>query len=352
MYPSTIRHGLARPSLLFTTMESALHAGASVTSNTGTTAASSSSSSSFSSSSTSSSSFLPIHRIHLPSVDSTNTYAKQNAHKFPSRSLTVITTDEQTAGRGRLGRVWKSSEKNQDITLTFTFPLDPTVLPYAYQLSPLLSIAAVRALAKVQVTATIKWPNDIIVGNCCKLGGILCELESVVVESPPDSTSTSSSSSTMWAALGIGLNINSEPEVLNIARPVWPLTTLYAESNKQIRYNVDEITTYLINEMGTMLPVFFKEGFQPFHQEYEKYSILLGKYVQFRIEDNRIVKGKVTSIGKDGKLYIQSLPVSSSSSVVGDTKFSEDMNIRGYLSGEVSGIELIPGEQMIEGMHD
>ena len=334
MYVPTIRQGLARPSLLFTTMESV---------------ANTSSSSISSLSSTNSIILPPIHRIHLLSVDSTNTYAKQNVSTFPPHSLTVITTDEQTAGRGRLGRIWKSSTKNQDITMTFTFPLPKLSISSAYQLSPLLSIAAVRALAKVQVSATIKWPNDIIISNCKKIGGILCELESVPILSFTSSTSSTSTSfftsesySGMWAALGIGLNINSEPEVLNISRPVWPLTTLYAESNKQIIYDIDFITNTLIEELQCMLPIFLEKGFEPFHNEYEKYSILLGKLIQFRIEDNSIVKGKVHSIGTDGKLYIKVYSTNNSES-------SSIPQIQGYLSGEVSGIELIPGENMIEG---
>ncbi len=123
---------------------------------------------------------LALVRRHLPSVDSTNTYARAHLATFDPDAVTMVTADEQTAGRGRLGRVWKSVGKATDITATFTFKIPAETMPVAYQLSPLLSLADARALrSSCGVDAVIKWPNDIIVGSHNKVGGILCELEHV-----------------------------------------------------------------------------------------------------------------------------------------------------------------------------
>jgi len=91
---------------------------------------------------------MDVVRKHLASVDSTNTYAKAHINEFEPSALTVITADEQTAGRGRGDRVWKSSSGALDITVTFVFPVPKHSMAYSYQLSPLIATCAVRVLRK------------------------------------------------------------------------------------------------------------------------------------------------------------------------------------------------------------
>jgi BirA family biotin operon repressor/biotin-[acetyl-CoA-carboxylase] ligase len=164
-----------------------------------------------------------VVRVHLAEVGSTNTYAKEHARGFDAGAVTVVTADAQTLGRGRMDRTWVSGAG--DIKATFAFRLPPASLPTAYQLSPLLAVAARRALRTLRgggasdapaLDVGLKWPNDLIAGGCRKLGGILCELEDV-------------GQGGFCAVLGVGINVNSTPEALDVARPVWPLTTLRAE---------------------------------------------------------------------------------------------------------------------------
>jgi biotin-[acetyl-CoA-carboxylase] ligase BirA-like protein len=160
---------------------------------------------------------LRIVRTHLATIDSTNTYAKSRIGSFDPEVLTVVTADEQTAGRGRGDRVWRSGNGAQDITATFAFPVPRPVMPHAYQLSPLIALVAARVLhAELGVRLSIKWPNDLIYDSRRKVGGILCELEG-------------GPAGVYWACLGIGINCNSSPADLGVARPLWPLTTLSAE---------------------------------------------------------------------------------------------------------------------------
>jgi BirA family biotin operon repressor/biotin-[acetyl-CoA-carboxylase] ligase len=104
----------------------------------------------------------------------------------------VLAAEEQTAGRGRMGRSWVSPPR---AALTFSLLLRPeTVSPGRRGWLPLLAgvsvASAVRAAARVD--ARLKWPNDVLVGPA-KLGGILAEAvgDAVVV--------------------GIGLNVSTEP---------------------------------------------------------------------------------------------------------------------------------------------
>jgi BirA family biotin operon repressor/biotin-[acetyl-CoA-carboxylase] ligase len=104
----------------------------------------------------------------------------------------VLAAEEQTAGRGRMGRSWLSPPR---AALTFSLLVRPdTVSPARRGWLPLLAgvsvASAVRAVTGVD--ARLKWPNDVLVGPA-KLGGILAEAvgDAVVV--------------------GIGLNVSTEP---------------------------------------------------------------------------------------------------------------------------------------------
>jgi BirA family transcriptional regulator, biotin operon repressor / biotin---[acetyl-CoA-carboxylase] ligase len=87
---------------------------------------------------------------------------------------TVLVAETQTAGRGRLGRRWASPPR---AGLTFSVLLCPGSVPPALLgwlplLAGVATAASVRAVAAVD--ATLKWPNDVLVGER-KLGGILAE---------------------------------------------------------------------------------------------------------------------------------------------------------------------------------
>lgn len=97
---------------------------------------------------------------------------------------TLVTAAEQTAGRGRQGRVWAAPPGSA--LLASLVLRDPPPL-----LSLRAGVAACDAIEAI-AGARIKWPNDIVVGErLAKLGGIL-------VEGRPQEG---------WAVLGIGLNV-------------------------------------------------------------------------------------------------------------------------------------------------
>ena len=185
---------------------------------------------------------LRVVRVHLPSVDSTNKYATAHVRTFDPHVVTVVTADEQTAGRGRMGRVWKSGA--DDVKATFAFALPAHAVATAYQLSPLVAVVATRVLRRQGVDVGIKWPNDLMIAGSRKFAGILCELEHVLGEGPADPPR-------YWAALGIGINVNSAKEALEEAvgpRPVWPLTTLRSETGRT--YDVTALADELVAEFA------------------------------------------------------------------------------------------------------
>jgi BirA family biotin operon repressor/biotin-[acetyl-CoA-carboxylase] ligase len=266
---------------------------------------------------------LLINRIHLSSVGSTNSYARAHASSFDLRSLTVVTADEQTAGRGRGDRAWSSGGAD-DVKLTFAFGVPQARVASAYLLSPLLSVAAVRALrgAGVAGDVGIKWPNDVVMGGARKVGGVLCEMEGA-------------SGGDFVAALGIGLNVNSLPEALAVARAAWPLTTLRAERPDRARLCVHALTEALVAEFAAALRVFAASGWAPFAAEYAAASVLLGRRVRFCADaPGAVVEGVAAAFSDDGALLLR----------------QDDGALRAFLAGEVTGVVL--ADALVEGFRE
>jgi BirA family transcriptional regulator, biotin operon repressor / biotin---[acetyl-CoA-carboxylase] ligase len=121
-------------------------------------------------------------RVHHRLTDSTNERAKQLAAAGASHG-TLVTADEQTAGRGRQGRAWTAAPGSAVLMSLVLRELDERL--------PLT--AAVAIADALPVEATIKWPNDVWIQGR-KVAGILVEGR------PQDG----------WAVLGVGLNVGTE----------------------------------------------------------------------------------------------------------------------------------------------
>ncbi|MFA6438211.1 MAG: biotin--[acetyl-CoA-carboxylase] ligase [Bacteriovoracaceae bacterium] len=126
------------------------------------------------------------------SIDSTNTFAK-NVERIIAPHGTVVIAEEQTAGRGRLQRNWRSTKGEN---LLFTVILYPEFDVEKIVLLPFVgSLAVVDAIETVTgLTATCKWPNDVLI-NSKKICGMLLE-------------SSSGSAGIERIVLGIGVNVN------------------------------------------------------------------------------------------------------------------------------------------------
>ena len=140
---------------------------------------------------------------HLRLTDSTNERARELA-VAGAPSGTVVTADEQSAGRGRHGRAWTAPPGKALLCSAVLGPLDSShrLLPLAV---PLAVADAAEALAPV--SCQVKWPNDVWVERR-KLAGVLIEAR------PPE-----------WAVIGVGLNLAIEPDEFP-AQLRWPATSL------------------------------------------------------------------------------------------------------------------------------
>jgi BirA family biotin operon repressor/biotin-[acetyl-CoA-carboxylase] ligase len=133
--------------------------------------------------------------LYLSTVESTNTLAMQLAYERPEEGL-VILTESQTAGRGRQGRRWIDVPGCNVLMSILLRPLFPPNI-----LVMISSLAVVDTIADIcQVTAAIKWPNDVLIEDR-KVAGIL-------IETGHDSGGQ------MVAVAGIGINVNGKIEEL------------------------------------------------------------------------------------------------------------------------------------------
>ncbi len=130
---------------------------------------------------------------YVPILDSTNTVAMKLVQEGHAEEGFVVLTDSQTAGRGRLGRHWVDTFGYNVLSSTVLMPRFPLSL-----LVMLASLAVVDTIDAVcDVTATIKWPNDVLIEER-KVAGILIE-------------TTHNRTGQMVAIMGIGVNVYSYP---------------------------------------------------------------------------------------------------------------------------------------------
>lgn len=156
--------------------------------------------------------------VYLPVCDSTNGVARRLADAGIEHGSLVI-TDYQTSGRGRLDRRWQAPAGS---SLLFSVLLRGRPLPEQFQkLTMLAGLATADACSEVTgLGIALKWPNDLLVGGR-KVAGILSELglTGQLVD---------------HAVVGVGVNVNLDPLELG-ERLLMPATSLGHELGKPVQ---------------------------------------------------------------------------------------------------------------------
>ncbi len=139
--------------------------------------------------------------IHIDETDSTNHWLMQQGG-----DCCVVVADYQTAGKGCGTNAWESE---RGMNLTFSILIHPEDLPASrqFRITEVTSVALCETLEEyLPRQVTIKWPNDIYVGDC-KLCGMLIEnrLQGSVIRD---------------SIIGIGLNVNQRVFLSDAPNPV------------------------------------------------------------------------------------------------------------------------------------
>jgi BirA family biotin operon repressor/biotin-[acetyl-CoA-carboxylase] ligase len=140
--------------------------------------------------------FTDIRRFD--SLDSTNRYLLDEARAGAPEGVVAV-ADHQTAGRGRLGRVWEAPPGANLLVSVLMRPDLPS--DQRHLVTAVVALAAVDAVAEVAGAAVgVKWPNDLLAPDGRKLAGVLAEADlsapvTGVALVPP-------------VVVGIGVNVN------------------------------------------------------------------------------------------------------------------------------------------------
>lgn len=137
-------------------------------------------------------------------LDSTNNEAERLMGP-DLEDRTVILTYKQTAGRGQMGNSWES-EPDKNVLMTVVFRPDELAVENQFDLSMMISLAVYDVVSRYVQGCTIKWPNDIYVGEK-KIAGILIEqnIKGRFVET---------------SLCGLGLNVNQGKFSESLPNPV------------------------------------------------------------------------------------------------------------------------------------
>jgi BirA family biotin operon repressor/biotin-[acetyl-CoA-carboxylase] ligase len=224
--------------------------------------------------------FIGKKIYYFDAVSSTMDIAWQLGIKGSSEG-TLVLAEQQTKGRGRLGRIW-FSPKYKGIYMSLI--LKPKMLPA--QASILTLLAAVSICEAIKATlaleARIKWPNDIWLEQK-KLGGILTELNAETDE-------------INFVVVGIGLNVNNDKKTL-----VSSATSL--KEHKKENINRVNLLQEILRKMEENY-LSLGKGPQPILRKWREYSITLGKRIKVYCQ-KRHVEGQAVDIDLDGGLLVR-----------------------------------------------
>lgn len=240
--------------------------------------------------------FIGKNIVHLDTVDSTNNYAKSIANDVADG--TVVISEEQTSGKGRLGRVWKSKSGDGIWMSIIVKPdISPTGAPF---LTLIAGASIVKGLQNLGVDASIKWPNDVII-NRKKICGILTELSAEIER-------------INYVVVGIGINVKT----LEFPKDIEDKgTSLFKEGFKLSRLDI------------------VKEIFKEFEKLYNSY--ILDRNVQDTIkickEHSLLINQDVYLIKDDGRELVRCIDINENGNLVVKDR---DNNIKEIFSGEVS----------------
>lgn len=196
---------------------------------------------------------------------------------------TLVWSLEQTDGRGRRGRDWKSPTGNLYTSLI----LRPEVpLREAAQLGFVAALAVYDALGNIGPAGHqvhCKWPNDILL-NEKKVAGILLESQGGGAEEPAD-----------WIILGMGLNVTSHPEDTE-----FPATSLrYEGFTSTLEETISAYTKSFLSWTNRWLD----RGFDPIRKDWQWRCIGKGDPIEVRLE-NQTLTGIFEDIDEDGALLL------------------------------------------------
>ena len=227
----------------------------------------------------------------LPQIDSTNTELMRRFRAAGPDACgpVLLVAEQQTAGRGRMGRSWQSSV-GDSLTFSLGLPLQPADWS---GLSLAVGISIAESLEPGNPAAPairLKWPNDLWLGDAsgeAKLAGILVE--------------TASWGEQRYVVIGVGINVRPMAQPLAPAGAGQP-AALAPGALQTLLPGIDVAQTLLrvAAPLVQAVQAFGLFGFAPFQARFAARDALAGRAVQ--LSDG--TQGVAHGVGENGALLV------------------------------------------------
>lgn len=220
---------------------------------------------------------LPVRVV--PRCGSTNAALLEEQGTGPL----LLAAEEQTAGRGRRGRRWRSAP---GAGATFSILRRMRCAPAALSgLSLAVGVACARALRILGAGETqVKWPNDLVIRDA-KLGGILIETRVGAGET--------------LVVVGIGINCHGDPGLARrLRREVAALDQFVPAPSR------NAVIAAVAREAMAALETFEHAGLAPFVDEWAALHAHEGSRLKVRLADGRTLSGLAKGIAASGALRL------------------------------------------------
>jgi BirA family biotin operon repressor/biotin-[acetyl-CoA-carboxylase] ligase len=221
---------------------------------------------------------------YFQKLSSTNTAAKEQAEKG-GKEGTVIISETQAQGHGRLNRPWISPRGGVWLSIILRPEIAPEEAP---KITLITSVAVARTLDRLyDLKPEVKWPNDVLVDGK-KICGILTE-------------ASTSGKKVSIIVVGIGINANFTLEALPDN-----LRTAATTLKEVVKRNVDreKLVCALLKEFEECYELFRARKFEALLEEWRKMTVFLGKRVEI-VSFGESWVGRAIDVDASGALIVE-----------------------------------------------
>jgi BirA family transcriptional regulator, biotin operon repressor / biotin---[acetyl-CoA-carboxylase] ligase len=221
--------------------------------------------------------------LRYDSIGSTNDGAKSLARDGAAEG-TLVWAGEQTAGRGRRGRLWLSPPGNLYVSIVMRPAAAPARAAQLGFVAALALAESVGALCGTALDIRCKWPNDILVAGR-KLAGILLESE-ITDDRTVD-----------FVVIGAGANLASQPNDVE-----YPATSLAEQGFPEV--DPAQLLQAFIRGFDRWARIWREEGFAPIRAAWLARAAGLGTEIRVRLERSTLF-GRFLDLDEGGSLVIE-----------------------------------------------
>ncbi|MGB0879926.1 MAG: biotin--[acetyl-CoA-carboxylase] ligase [Polaribacter sp.] len=222
--------------------------------------------------------------IKLSATNSTNSFLKELTQTSVLENYTIVTTENQFAGRGQQQNSWYS-EPNKNLTMSVFIAFENLFIKHQKYLNFAVSLAIYKTLLAYRIPKlSIKWPNDILSANK-KLCGIL--IENVIKNKKIQSS-----------IIGIGINVHQEKFPHHLSNAISIKNCIQKEIDLAI------LLEEIIIKLKEKIELLTAHQFDVLQQQY--LDVLYKKNIpsMFKDTENVMFMGIIKNISSDGKLQV------------------------------------------------